>query len=80
MKKTVGNIDRMVRGVLALGALIAAAVAGFSSGWGIALIVVAAILAVTGSSAYCPIYSVTGLSTLSRKEGSIQRRHGAASH
>ncbi len=63
MKKTVGGIDRAVRGVVAVVALIVAGFAGFSSGWGIVLIVVAAILAATGSSGYCPLYSATGVST-----------------
>ncbi len=64
MKKTVGSIDRAVRAVLAVAALIIAGFAGFSSGWGIVLIIVAAILAVTGSSGYCPLYSATGVSTV----------------
>ena len=80
MKKTVGNVDRTVRVVLAIGALIGAGVAGFSSGWGIVLIIVAAVLAVTGSSGYCPLYSVTGLSTMPKGDESTSQRHGAHSH
>lgn len=80
MKKTVGNVDRTVRVVLAIGALIGAGVAGFSSGWGIVLIIVAAVLAVTGSSGYCPLYSVTGLSTMPKGDESSPQRHGAHSH
>ena len=75
MNKTVGSIDRAVRAVLAVGALIGAGFAGFSSGWGIVLIVVAAILAITGSSGYCPLYSATGVSTLDHDETSSGNVH-----
>ena len=77
MKKTVGTTDRMVRGVLAIVALIVAGVAGFSSGWGIVLTIVAAILIVTGASGYCPIYSASGISTLGEGE---RHHHGAGAH
>lgn len=63
MKKTVGTTDRAVRVIVALGALIVAAIAGFSSALGIVLVIVAAILSVTGSSGYCPLYSAMGVST-----------------
>jgi hypothetical protein len=77
MKKTVGTADRIVRGVLAIVALIFAGVAGFSSGWGIVLTIVAAILIVTGATAYCPLYSATGISTV----GEGERHHrGAGAH
>lgn len=64
MKKTVGTLDRVVRGVVAAGALAGAGVLGFSSGWGILLLVVAAVAAVTGASGYCPLYSLLGIDTL----------------
>lgn len=63
MKKTVGKYDRAVRGVLAMSAIIGSAILGFSSGWGIVLIVVAAIMVITGTSGYCPAYSVVGIDT-----------------
>jgi hypothetical protein len=64
MKKTVGTVDRVVRGVVAAGALVGAGVLGFSSGWGIVLLVVAAVAAATGASGYCPLYSLLGIDTL----------------
>ena len=77
MKKTVGTADRIVRGVLAIVALIFAGVVGFSSGWGIVLTIVAAILIVTGATAYCPLYSATGISTV----GEGERHHrGVGAH
>ena len=63
MHKTVGKTDRALRGVLAIGAVVGSVVVGFSSGWGIVLLVVAAIAALTGASGYCPAYSLTGVNT-----------------
>lgn len=66
MKKTVGPLDRVLRGVLAVGAVLGAWGLGFATGWGVVLLVVAAIMAVTGVSGYCPIYSLLGLGTVPR--------------
>jgi len=64
MKKTVGIPDRIFRVVVAAGAVAGAGVLGFTSGWGIVLLVVAAVLLLTGASAYCPAYSVLHIDTL----------------
>jgi len=74
MKKTVGNLDRIVRVVLAAGAVAGAGVLGFTTGWGVLLLVVAAILLLTGTSAYCPAYSVLHVSTTGGDHGSRQDR------
>lgn len=66
LTKTVGTPDRMLRGVLAAGAVAGAGVLGFASGWGIVLLAVAAVMAVTGASGYCPLYSLLGTGTLPR--------------
>ncbi|MDA8039765.1 MAG: DUF2892 domain-containing protein [Actinomycetota bacterium] len=63
MHKTVGTTDRALRGLLAVGAVAGSAVLGFSSAWGIVLLAAAAIMAVTGASGYCPIYSLLGINT-----------------
>ena len=76
MKKTVGSSDKVVRGVLAIVALVIAGFAGFSSAWGIVLVIVAAVLVVTAATGYCPIYSATGLNTL----GEHEHRHDASAH
>ncbi len=73
MKKTVGSTDKIVRTIIAV---VAVVVAGFSSVWGIVLVIVAAIMVVTASSGYCPIYSATGISTA----GDDGHRHGANAH
>jgi hypothetical protein len=49
--------------VLAIGAVVGSAVVGLSSGWGVVLLVVAAIMVATGASGYCPIYTLTGIDT-----------------
>lgn len=63
MKRTVGTVDRRIRGVLAVVALIFASALGFSSTWGIVLVVAAAIMVVTGATALCPVYSALGIET-----------------
>ena len=76
MKRNVGSTDKIVRAVIAVVALVVAGFAGFSSGWGIVLVIVAAILVVTASSGYCPIWSATGINTV----GEGGHRHGANAH
>ncbi len=76
MKKTVGSTDKVIRGILAIAVLIVAGFAGFSSAWGIVLVIVAAVLVVTAASGYCPLYSATGLDTL----GEHEHRHDASAH
>ena len=63
MRQNVGMTDRMARGLLAIGAIVGASVLGFASGWGIVLLVVAAVLVVTGLVGYCPAYGVLGIDT-----------------
>jgi hypothetical protein len=63
MKKTVGRMDSAARIVLAAGAVAGSGVLGFASGWGIVLLVVAAVMAVTSATGYCPLYSILGVST-----------------
>jgi len=77
MKKTVGSTDKIVRGIIAVVALVVAGIAGFGSVWGIVLVIVAAVMVVTASSGYCPIYSATGISTTGEKD---EHRHGASAH
>ncbi|WP_298210626.1 DUF2892 domain-containing protein [Ferrimicrobium sp.] len=64
MKKTVGTADRVIRIVIAAVAIVLAFVVGASSAWGIILFIVAAVMVVTGSSAYCPLYSMAKINTL----------------
>ncbi|MHB1502617.1 MAG: YgaP family membrane protein [Acidimicrobiales bacterium] len=63
-QKNVGTLDRSIRLLVALAALITALAVGAGSTGGIVLLVVTAIAAVTGASGRCPLYGVLGVSTL----------------
>jgi hypothetical protein len=58
-----GTLDRAVRVVLAVVAAIVGFAVGAASALGIVLLVVAAVLLVTGLVGFCPLYRVLGLST-----------------
>ncbi len=64
MKKNMATADRALRGVVAAGAVAGSGVLGFSTAWGVVLLAVAAIMAVTAASGYCPLYSLLGIRTL----------------
>ena len=63
MKRNEGTLDRVIRVVIAAAAVAGAAALGFSSVWGIVLLVVAAVMLVTAAVGTCPLYSVFGIST-----------------
>lgn len=67
MKRNEANLDRALRAVLAVAAVIAAAAVGFGSVAGIVLIVVGVILGVTAIAGFCLLYALFGLSTCSVK-------------
>lgn len=56
-------IDRVIRVVIAVAAVVVAFVVGASSVLGIILFVVAAIMIVTAATGFCPLYRVFGMST-----------------
>jgi hypothetical protein len=63
MTHNVGTVDRAVRAVLGLGALVWAFSAGLGSALGIVLVVVAVVLLVTAAVGFCPLYRLIGIST-----------------
>ena len=63
MHKNMGSTDRGLRTLVAVGAVAGSAVLGFLTAWGIVLLVVAAVMAVTAASGYCPIYHLLGIKT-----------------
>ncbi len=65
MSTNESNVDRIVRGLIAVVALIAGIAAG--GGLGIVLYVVAAIMAVTAAVGFCPIYKLVGINTCKTK-------------
>jgi hypothetical protein len=68
MEKNVGNTDRVLRLLLAAGAVAGSGVLGFSGAWGIVLLVVAGVLVVTGTTGFCPAYSLFKVDTLHHDE------------
>jgi hypothetical protein len=63
MKRNEGTVDRVVRAVLGIAALVGAIAVGIGTVWGIALLVVAVLLVVTAAVSFCPLYAVFGVST-----------------
>ena len=57
------TIDRWLRGLLAVVAVILAVAVGSSSVGGVILWVVAVVLALTAATGFCPLYRVLGIST-----------------
>ncbi len=63
MQKNMGRTDRSLRALVAVGAVVASGLLGSPTAWGIVLLVVAAVMAVTAASGYCPIYHLLGIKT-----------------
>lgn len=63
MQTNVGSVDRIIRAIAGIAALIGAVALGIGSGGGIALLVVGGILVVTAAVGFCPLYRVLGVST-----------------
>jgi hypothetical protein len=63
MTRNVGSVDRIVRFVVALAAVVVALVVGPGTVGGVVLLAVAAIMAVTGAVGTCPLYRVFGIDT-----------------
>lgn len=69
MSANVGGLDRLVRIVIAVVAVIGAIALGFGSVWAWVLVVVAAILLVTSVVGFCPLYRLIGASTRRARSG-----------
>jgi hypothetical protein len=64
MTRNMGNADRLIRGVLAApAAVLAAFLLGAGSILGIVLLVVAAVMAVTAATGFCPLYALFRVDT-----------------
>ncbi|MBI1351874.1 MAG: DUF2892 domain-containing protein [Actinomycetales bacterium] len=57
------GIDRAVRIIIAIAAVLGAWAVGFGSVLGVILLVVAAIMVLTAVTGFCPLYRIFGLST-----------------
>lgn len=63
MSTNVSSIDRVIRVVIGVVALVAAFALGISSIGGIILAVVGAVMLVTAAIGFCPLYRIFGMST-----------------
>jgi predicted RND superfamily exporter protein len=63
MTRNEGHIDRLARGVVAVGALMLAMALGIGSVAGVILVLVAIVMGVTAAVGFCPLYRLIGLST-----------------
>ena len=63
MERNESGVDRIIRVVIAIAAVVGAAAVGFGS-WGAwLLLAVAAIMLVTAAVGFCPLYRIFGIST-----------------
>ncbi|TKT92180.1 YgaP family membrane protein [Dyadobacter frigoris] len=67
MKSNLGNTDKIVRVLLAVGATVLYFTGVTSGIMGIALIAVGAVLLLTSLINYCPLYTILGISTKRKK-------------
>jgi hypothetical protein len=66
LKKNMGNVDRLIRAIIAV---ILAALAFYTTGWvQIVLAVLAIILVITAFAARCPLYMPFGIKTCKDEE------------
>jgi hypothetical protein len=63
MKKNEGNIDRIIRLVIAAAAVVVAIASGLGSVVGIIAAVVAVVMVVTAAIGFCPLYAIVGVNT-----------------
>ena len=63
MERNMNGIDRIIRVVIAIAAVVAAAAVGFGSVGAWILLVVGGIMLVTAAVGFCPLYRVFGVST-----------------
>lgn len=69
MKRNMGTADRLIRTFLiAPGAVAWAAWLGLDTTGGIILLAVAAIMLATSAVAFCPLYALSGISTVRRRK------------
>jgi len=63
MRTNESTLDRVIRIILASAALVVALLVGAGSPIGIALLVVAAVMLITGLVGFCPVYRILGMRT-----------------
>jgi hypothetical protein len=68
MKSNESSIDRIIRAVVGVAALVGALAIGIGTIGGVVLLVLGGVLVVTAATGFCPLYRVLGLSTVPAKK------------
>ncbi|HNW52102.1 MAG TPA: DUF2892 domain-containing protein [Prolixibacteraceae bacterium] len=68
MKKNMGSADRIIRVIIAAIFVILYLTKVITGGWGIVLLVLAAIFIVTSLISFCPLYVPCGIKTFCKKK------------
>jgi hypothetical protein len=66
MKRNMGNLDRVIRVVLAVIFAVLTLTGAVSGARGIVLLVVAGVFVLTSVVSFCPLYTLFGISTCKR--------------
>ncbi len=68
MKKNMGNVDRVIRILLAI-LFVSLYYTGVLTGWlGIGLVILAAVFVLTSFVSFCPIYAMVGIDSCPAKK------------
>ncbi len=67
LTKNMSNLDRTVRALIAVAALVVAIAIGVGSVAGIVLLVVTALMGVTAAVGFCPLYALFHIDTHGRR-------------
>jgi len=68
MKKNMGNTDKIIRLIIAIGIAILYFTGVITGTIGIVLMILAGILILTSLVSFCPLYTLFGMDTCPRKE------------
>jgi hypothetical protein len=63
MVRNEGTVDRIIRAIIGVVALVASVAAGVGTVGGIVLLVLGGVLVVTAAVGFCPLYRVFGITT-----------------
>lgn len=63
MVRNEGTVDRIIRAIIGVVALVAAVAVGVGTVGGIVLLVLGGVLVVTAAVGFCPLYRVFGINT-----------------
>ncbi len=68
MKKNMGNVDRVIRILLAI-VFVSLYYTGVLTGWlGLGLVILAAVFVLTSFVSFCPIYAIVGIDSCPTKK------------